>query len=79
MALYIKDPEVNKLAERLMRLRKATKTEVVRQALRNEIEREKAKPSLVEASVAFCRALRAKGNPEKGKPADKEWIDSLYE
>jgi antitoxin VapB len=29
--------------------------------------------------MAFARELRAKGNPEKGLPADKAFIDSLYE
>ena len=38
-----------------------------------------AKPSLVEISMEFARAVRAKGDPSKGLPADKEFIDSLYE
>ena len=29
--------------------------------------------------MEFARALRAKGDPSKGLPADKEFIDSLYE
>jgi hypothetical protein len=35
--------------------------------------------SLVELGMEFALALRAKGNPSKGVPADKEFIDSLYE
>jgi antitoxin VapB len=27
----------------------------------------------------FCRDLRAKRNPQSGKPADKAFRDSLYE
>jgi hypothetical protein len=38
-----------------------------------------ARPSLVEISMEFARAVRAKGDPSKGLPADKEFIDSLYE
>jgi antitoxin VapB len=79
VALYVKDPEVGKLAERLVAIRKVSKTEVVRQALLHELEREKAIPSLVEQSVAFCRALRARANPSEGLPADKAFIDGLYE
>ena len=79
MALYVKDPAVDKLAERLVALRKVSKTEVVRQALLHELEREGGIPSLVEQGVDFCRALRAGGNPGKALPADKGFIDSLYE
>lgn len=78
MALYVKDPEAALIAQQLAELRKTTKTEVVRQALRHELEREQ-KDSLVERAVAFARRARALGNPEKGKPADKEFVDSLYE
>ncbi|MCK6451065.1 MAG: type II toxin-antitoxin system VapB family antitoxin [Alphaproteobacteria bacterium] len=79
MALYVKDPEVARLADKLVKIRKVSKTEAVRRALQHELEREQGKPSLVEFGVAFCRALRTKGNPRKGKPADKAFIDSLYE
>jgi antitoxin VapB len=79
VALYVKDPEVDRLAERLMRLRRTSKTEAVRQALLHELERAQGNSALVEAGVALCRKLRAKGNPAKGKPADKAFIDSLYE
>jgi len=79
MALFVKDPEVDKLAERLVAIRKVSKTEVVRQALLHELERERAIPSLVEQGVEFCRTLRARGNPDKAIPADKAFIDALYE
>jgi antitoxin VapB len=78
MALFVKDPEVDKLAERLVAIRKVSKTEVVRQALRHELERERALPSLVEQGVDFCRALRSRANPAAGLPADKAFIDGLY-
>jgi antitoxin VapB len=79
VALFVKDPEVDKLAERLVAIRKVSKTEVVRQALLHELEREQAVPSLVEKGVDFCRALRARADAAGGLPADKAFIDSLYE
>ena len=78
MALYVKDPEVARLAERLAELRKTTKTEAIRQALRHELEQEE-KQTYVERAVAFARMMRAKGNPELAEPVDKAFIDSLYE
>ena len=35
--------------------------------------------SLIDRSIAFCRELRAKADPQRGKAADKDFIDSLYE
>lgn len=49
MALYIRDREVDALAARLQALTNApTKTEAVRKALENEIERKKTKVPLRE-------------------------------
>ena len=79
MPLYVKDREVDNLAERLAALRRTTKTEVVREALRRELEREEKSPTLVETGMAFVRALHARANPERGEPADKAFIDSLYD
>lgn len=79
MPLYIRDPEVDGLVERLVTLKQVTKTEAVRQALRNEVEREQQRPDLVEQTAEFVRRLQARANPEKGLPADKAFIDSLYE
>jgi antitoxin VapB len=78
MPLYLKDREVDRLAERVAALRKTTKTEVVRQALKRELEREEATPSLVEKGIAFVKALHARSHPSQGAPADKEFIDQLY-
>jgi hypothetical protein len=74
----VKDPEVNKFAERLVAIRKVSDTEVVRRALLQELEREKAIPSLVDLGVDYCLALRARGNPASGLSADKLFVDSLY-
>lgn len=79
MALVVEDPEVDELAERLAAIRNLSKTEVVRQALLHELEREKAVPSLVERSVDFCRALRARANSSPALSADRAFIDGLYE
>ena len=78
MALYVKDSEVSLLAERLAQLRKTTKTEAIRQALRHELEHEE-RQTYVDRAVAFARRVRAMGKPEKGLPADKAFRDSLYE
>ena len=37
MPLYVKDPEVGELAERLAALKKTSKTEAVREALRSAL------------------------------------------
>ena len=78
MPLFVKDPEVDRLANRLAAIKKVNKTEAVRQALLHELERERAIPSLVDLGVDFCRALRARSNPANGMPADKAFIDGLY-
>ena len=78
MALFVKDPEVDRLARRLVAIKKISKTEVVRQALLHALERERALPSLVELGVDFCRALWARANPAGGRPADKAFIDGIY-
>ena len=78
MALYVKDPEVDRMAAELAEIRKTTKTEALKQALRNELERED-KETFVQRAVEFARRVRAQGNPERGQPADKAFRDSLYE
>lgn len=78
MPLYVKDQEVDRLAERLSALRKVSKTEAVRQALARELERVESEPTLADRAKAFVRDLDAK-YPKVGPPADKAFIDSLYE
>ncbi len=78
MPLYVKDQEVDRLAERLSALRKVSKTEAVRQALAQELARVEAEPTLVDRAKAFVRELDEK-YPKNGLPADKAFIDSLYE
>ncbi|MGF7170863.1 antitoxin VapB [Sphingobium xanthum] len=78
MSLFVKDIEVNRMAERLAMLQRVSKTEAVRRALRHELEREEEAPSLVDRGLAFARALRANAGPDGGKPIDKDFIDGLY-
>lgn len=78
MALYVRDVEVDRLAERLAMLRRVSKTEAVRSALQHELEREEAVPSLIQRGLEFARTLRARGNPEIAAKSDKAFIDSLY-
>ena len=79
MALYVRDPEVDRLVSELAQRRRQSKTDVVRQALANELERERGKPSLVEVGLGFCRDLRLRGDARGGKASDRAFVDSLYE
>ena len=77
MAFHIKDPETDALARKLALVKGVSLTQAVHEALRNELEREQ--PDLVERGISFAKALRARGRLDLGKPADKDFIDSLYE
>ncbi|MER8731792.1 type II toxin-antitoxin system VapB family antitoxin [Mesorhizobium sp. M1227] len=79
MAFHIKNPETDALARRLAAVKRTGLTEAVHAALKHELEREQARRSLVEIGVRFCRDLRARGKPDRGRPADKAFRDSLYE
>ena len=60
MALYIRDPEVDRLVEEVQLLRKtATKTEAVKNALKKDIEAAKAEVPLAERlAPVFEQAAR---------------------
>lgn len=79
MAFHIKNPETDALARKVAAAKGIGLTQAVHEALSNELEREQGKPDLVERTRAFAEALRARGRPDLGKPADKDFIDSLYE
>ncbi|EHN77785.1 MULTISPECIES: type II toxin-antitoxin system VapB family antitoxin [Brevundimonas] len=79
MALYVKDPEVDRMAERLSRIGGISKTEVVRRALRRQLEQVEEPGDLVKRIEAFVSDLQARAPRERGEPIDKAWIDSLYE
>lgn len=78
MPLYVKDPQVDALATQLMTLLGTSKTDAVRRALQNEIERQAGKQDLVAWTSDFVRALHDRAGPNP-KPVDKAFIDSLYE
>ncbi|MBV8427502.1 MAG: type II toxin-antitoxin system VapB family antitoxin [Hyphomicrobiales bacterium] len=79
MAFHIKNSKTDALARKVAAIKKTGLTEAVHTALEHELAREKAKPSLVEIGVQFCRDLRDRGNPAKGKPVDRAFRDRLYE
>lgn len=62
MSLYIRDKKVDELAKKAQRLLKTpTKTQAVRQALENEIERAERKAPLHERLKPVLEAARALG------------------
>lgn len=78
MPLFIKDDSVDDLAKRFMTLSKAqTKSEAVKQALLQAIERHEDAPTAVDIARNFRKELRAKAGAS-GLPADKQFRDSLY-
>jgi antitoxin VapB len=79
MAFHIKNPKTDALARKVAALKKTGLTEAVHAALSHELERARAKPSLVAIGVKFIRDLRTKGRPELGNPADKAFRDSPYD
>lgn len=79
MAFHIKNPDTDALARRVAAVKNLGLTEAVHTALQNELDRDLGQLSLPERGAALVRKLRAEGNPEKGLPADKAFIDSLYE
>jgi antitoxin VapB len=79
MAFHIKNAETDALARKVASIKKVGLTEAVHLALRHELEREQDRPSKVETLLKFARDFRASGDFEKGLPAGKDFIDSLYE
>lgn len=79
MPIYIKNRETEALARRLSDIKAQGLTEVIHQALEREMACQPTKPSLVERSREFTKRLHAKAEMSKGFPADKDFIDWLYE
>lgn len=79
MAFHIKNRDTEALARKVAALRNIGLTEAVHTALQHELERELGKPTLVETGLDFIRELRERGNPNRGKAANKAFRDSLYE
>jgi antitoxin VapB len=78
MPLYIKDPEVDDLASELQRVTgAATKTEAVRTALKDAIERRRDKTAMIEGirqAQAMARAMGVRPDPNFDM---KEFMDEL--
>lgn len=77
MAFHIRNPETDRLARQVARLKGTGLTEAVHTALEHELARETASTSLAERIDAFSRELRKRSHPERGQPADKAFFDSL--
>jgi antitoxin VapB len=75
MPLNIRSEEVNRLAERLAARRRLTKTEVVKQALQNELRRAEEEIPLWERLRPLRETIAA--CPDTGEQADKEFFDEL--
>ncbi len=76
MPLNIRSEEVNRLAETLASAACVSKTEAVRMALANELQRRDA--SLAEFMAGIKRIQdRIAAHPETGESADKAFFDDL--
>ena len=75
MPLNIRSEEVNRLAEKLAARKRLTKTEVVRQALQNELRREEQQIPLWERLQPLRETIAA--CPDTGEQADKEFYNEL--
>ena len=75
MPLNIRSEEVNRLAEKVAALAKVSKTEAVRIALVNEVERLERRPSLAERLRPARERIASL--PDTGLEADKAFFDAL--
>jgi hypothetical protein len=77
MALQIKDETVLKQIEHLSRLRGMSKADVIRSALKNEMEREAAKPHArdliapLQAKLAAIAFLAQRNREDEGQSIDE--------
>jgi antitoxin VapB len=75
MPLNIRSDEVNALAEKLAGQRRVTKTEAVRQALQEAVQRENDNVPFMERIKVIQARFAA--YPKTGLEADKAFYDSL--
>lgn len=75
MPLNIRSEEVNRLAEKLATVTRTSKTEAVRSALANELERAEREMPLEERVRPIQDRIAAW--PETGLEADKAFFDEL--
>lgn len=76
-ALYVKDDEAFRLAQKLADQRGLTKAAAVKLALTNELAKDQAKPSLHEIAAELRRTSKLRFDPDI--VIDKAFYDSLYE
>ena len=79
MVYVIRCPETLKLLDQLATASGQPKIEIIRAALYALQKARADKPSLWELAQMHGRALSELGDPDQGRPADKDFIDSLYE
>ncbi len=79
MSYLIKNAEVLEMLDALAKSSGRTKIDVLKDALHRLDEEEREARSSWAAALEAGLALRALGDPERGLPADKAFIDSLYE
>ena len=77
MAFHIRNPDTDRLARQVARLKGTGLTEAVHSALEHELARETSETPLAEKVDALSRALRARSHPNRGLPADRAFFDSL--
>ena len=76
MALHIRDERTDALVRELASRKGVGLTEAVREAVRNELAREKRKSPLIERLKPLFDEIDAL--PKTGLPADKAFYDSLW-
>lgn len=76
MGLYIRSDEVNELADELARLKGQKKSDAVRQALSEAIERAKETPTLMDEIGALQERVKAKGF--RRMPDEKQFLDDMW-
>jgi antitoxin VapB len=80
MALYIRDPEVDRLVAEVQRLTKtATKTEAVKNALRKQIEAANADVPLIERIKALQERAAALGFVHDPNFDMKAFMDEMWD
>lgn len=80
MALYIRDPEVDRLVAEVQRLtRTATKTEAVKNALKKQIEAANADVPLIERIKALQERVAALGIVADPSFDTKAFMDEMWD
>jgi antitoxin VapB len=76
MAFHVKDPATDRAVRRLAKLKRATLTRTIRDAVEAEYERTRGRVSLLDRLKPIQDEVAALTRPG-GKPADKGFFDEL--